>query len=211
MHCTPFSFDGMCFYVYIVRIMPNYRRTYEPGGIFFFTLVTHRRRHLFSNSRARECLRRAIAEEQAEYPFDLTAIVLLLDHLHCVWELPENDCDFSKRWGRIKSRFTRTWLPHGGKEIQISQTRSNHRERGIWQKRFWEHRIRNEEDLMRHVNYIHFNPVKHGLVRCPHEWPYSSFARWVKQGFYKRDWLCDCNSRRPVVLEYLRAGDTFGE
>lgn len=191
--------------------MPNYKRTFEPGGMFFFTLVTHHRRHLFSKPTTRECLRQAIAEEKSEHPFDLVAIVLLPDHLHCVWELPDNDSDFSKRWGHIKSRFSKLWMGIGGKETQISQARRNHRERGIWQKRFWEHRIRDEKDLMRHVNYIHFNPVKHGLVRCPHAWPYSSFDRWAKEGYYRHDWLCDCDARRPVVSETLYTGDTFGE
>jgi putative transposase len=191
--------------------MPNYRRTYQAGGMFFFTLVTHLRRHLFSEPTALEYLREAMTQEKAQYPFDLTAIVLLPDHIHCIWELPENDNDFSKRWGRIKSRFTKTWLAQGGREVGISKARNNHRERGIWQKRFWEHRIRNEEDMMHHVNYIHYNPVKHGLVRCPHEWPYSSFARWVKQGFYKQNWLCDCEGKKPTVPEYLQATDAFGE
>jgi putative transposase len=191
--------------------MPNYKRTYKNGGMFFFTLVTHRRRNLFSKTIAREYLRQAIAEEKEKYPFELVAIVLLPDHLHCIWELPGNDADFSKRWGRIKSRFSRMWINVGGKEAEISQARRNHRERGIWQKRFWEHRIRDEEDLKRHVNYIHYNPVKHGLVRCPHIWPYSSFEQWVKEGYYQHDWLCDCNGQRPTVLDKMFNDDTFGE
>jgi len=191
--------------------MPNYRRTYQAGGMYFFTLVTHRRRHLFTESTAIEYLRETIAQEKAQHPFDLTAIVLLPDHIHCIWELPENDDDFSKRWGRIKSRFTKAWLAHSGREAEISKARNHHRERGVWQKRFWEHRIRGEADLMHHVNYIHYNPVKHGLVRCPHEWPYSSFARWVKRGFYEQNWLCDCERTKPRVPGYLRATDTFGE
>ena len=211
MHSTPFSFDLSNFCGNIVFTMPNYKRTYQGGGMFFFTLVTHRRRHLFSKSKARELLREAIEEEKSQHPFDLVAIVLLPDHLHCIWELPEHDADFSKRWGRIKSSFSKRWINIGGKEGEISQARNKHRERGIWQKRFWEHRIRDEEDLMRHVNYIHFNPVKHGLVRCPHDWPYSSFDQWVKEGYYRHDWLCDCDSRKPVVSEALYAGDTFEE
>jgi len=191
--------------------MPNYKRTFEQGGMFFFTLVTHRRRHLFSTAMARKCLRQSIVEEQTNHPFDLTAVVILPDHLHCIWELSDNDSDFSKKWGRIKSRFSKLWMDMGGKEAQISQARSKHRERGIWQKRFWEHRIRDEEDLMRHVNYIHFNPVKHGLVRCPHAWAYSSFERWVKQGYYKHNWLCDCDVQRSVIPELLYTGDMFGE
>jgi putative transposase len=117
--------------------MPDYKRTYKGGGMFFFTLVTHRRRHLFSKSTARKCLRQAILEEKEQHPFDLVAIVLLPDHLHCILELPVNDADFSKRWGRIKSSFSKMWMGTGGKEAEISQTRRIHRERGIWQKRFW--------------------------------------------------------------------------
>jgi len=94
--------------------MPNYIRTYQAGGLFLFTLVTHQRRHLFSEFSALECLREAFAQEKAHYRFDLTAIVLLPDHIHCIWELPENDDDFSKRWGHIKSRFTKAWLAQGG-------------------------------------------------------------------------------------------------
>jgi putative transposase len=192
-------------------MMPNYRRAIEAGGMFFFTLVTHQRQALFSQSAAREFLHRAIGEVQGERTFELTAMVLLPEHLHCIWRLPEDDSDFSKRWGLIKSKFSKMWVEAGGREAGVSQARCKHRERGIWQKRFWEHRIRNEEDMMRHVNYIHFNPVKHGLARCPHVWPYSSFARWVKEGYYKNDWLCDCDGRKVVVPQALNTGDTFGE
>jgi len=110
--------------------------------MFFFTLVTHHRRHLFSESGAREYLHEEIAQEKAQHPFDLTAIVLLPEHIHCIWELPENDDDFSKRWGRIKSRFTKAWLAHSGRDAKITKTRNHHREWGVWQKRFREHRIR---------------------------------------------------------------------
>lgn len=191
--------------------MPNYRRIYRQEGAFFFTLVTHRRRSLFSNAMARRWLHEVIAEEQARHPFELTAIVLLPNHLHCIWRMPQSDGDYSKCWGRIKSRFTKTWLAHGGQAIPVSRTREHHRERGVWQKRFWEHRIRDEEDFIRHVNYIHFNPVKHGHARCPHERRYSSFARWVEEGYYGKDWLCNCSSQRLVVMKELLQGDDFGE
>lgn len=191
--------------------MPRYKRTYVAGGMFFFTLVTHLRRPLFTNPKARECLHLAIQEEQSNHPFDMTAIVLLPDHLHCVWRLPENDEDYSRRWGRIKSKFTKLWLAQSREEIRISKARHLHREKGVWQKRFWEHRIRDENDFMRHVNYIHYNPVKHDLVRCPHKWTYSSFKRWVDDGYYHQDWLCDCSETNPSVQEYLQEGDLFGE
>lgn len=191
--------------------MPNYKRIYRPEGAYFFTLVTHQRRQLFYDAVARCLLHQAFAVEKSEHPFDLTAIALLPNHLHCIWRLPDGDIDYSKRWGRIKSRFTKTWLAHGGRSVKVSQSRKNHRERGVWQKRFWEHRIRDEEDFMRHVNYIHFNPVKHGLARCPHEWENSSFSRWVEEGYYSKDWLCDCESPRSDDVTELFDGDDFGE
>ena len=191
--------------------MPDYIRRYVPGGTFFFTLVTHERRRLFSTSLARSCLREAVLAVQKDYPFEMVATVLLPEHWHCVWTLPEGDLDYSKRWGLIKSRFSKRWLASGGRDFGVSAARSRHRERGVWQKRFWEHAIRNEEDFMRHVNYIHYNPVKHSLARCPHQWPYSSFRRWVKEGYYREDWLCDCDGRMPTVPDDLRDGPTFGE
>ena len=184
--------------------MPDYRQPFFPGGAFFFTLVTQGRRNLFADDTTRRLLRDAIYLEQYEYPFELTAIVLLPEHLHCIWQLPEGDSDFSKRWSRIKRRFTKLWLGAGGGESAVSQTRRRHRECGVWQKRFWDHRIRNEDDMIRHVNYIHYNPVKHGLARCPHAWPYSSFHRWVAGGYYRRAWLCNCGAQRTVIPEFVR-------
>jgi putative transposase len=204
VHRTPSFFDSG-------GLMPDYRRLFQPGGTFFFTLVTHRRRPVFRSDEARQCLREAILDVQSERPFELVAIVLLPEHLHCVWKLPNDDSDFSKRWGRIKSQFTKSWLSTGGRETVVSAARAEHHECGVWQKRFWEHGIRDEEDFIHHVNYIDYNPVKHGLVRCPHEWPHSSFMRWVEQGYYRRDWLCECVESPAVAPDWLRAGDTFGE
>jgi putative transposase len=191
--------------------MPNYIRRYVPGGTFFFTVVTHRRRPLFSSEPARAYLHEAIAGVRKERPFEMVATVLLPDHWHCVWTLPEGDPDYSKRWGLIKSRFSKLWLAADGEDTVVSASRMKHRVRGIWEKRFWEHRIRDETDLIHHVNYIHFNPVKHGLVRCPHHWPYSSFARWVEEGYYAPDWLCDCRSHGIAVPDHLHQGEAFGE
>jgi len=157
--------------------MPNYVRRYAPGGTFFFTVVTHRRRPVFSSSRGRSFLHAAIQHVRREHRFDLVATVLLPDHWHCVWTLPRDDCDYSKRLGLIKSCFSKLWLSAGEREVTVSAARAERRERGIWQRRFWEHTIRDEEDFIRHVNYIHYNPVKHGLTRCPHEWPPSSLRR----------------------------------
>ncbi|MCX5644595.1 MAG: transposase [Phycisphaerae bacterium] len=188
--------------------MPNYRRTFLAGGTFFFTLVTQRRRRLFADETARRCLGEAIREVQDQQPFEMTAIVLMPNHLHCIWTLPDEDDDYSSRWAQIKRHFVESWTTAGGYEAMISQARIERHERGIWQKRFWEHRIRNQTDLARHVNYIHYNPVKHGLVRCPHAWPHSSFHRWVKEGYYKQDWLCDCSAKPSVPPELLDLPDT---
>lgn len=183
--------------------MPNYRRTFLAGGTFFFTLVTQRRRRLFANEVARRCLGEAFREAQTQQPFEMIAVVLMPDHLHCIWTLPDDDDDYSSRWAGIKRHLIESWTAVGGGEAVISDARHKRYERGIWQKRFWEHRIRNQTDMARHVNYIHYNPVKHGLVRCPHAWPYSSFRRWVEQGYYRPDWLCDCASRADVSAELL--------
>jgi len=148
---------------------------------------------------------------QQERPFEIVAIALLPQHLHCIWKLPDDDFDFSKRWGRIKSRFTKLWRSAGGADKVSSASRTKRDEGGLWQRRFWDHRIRDEEDMIRHVNYIHYNPVKHGLVRCPHAWSHSSFLRWVEQGYYCRDWLCDCAGPIDPVPDWLREGDAFGE
>jgi putative transposase len=183
--------------------MPNYRRTFLAGGTFFFTLVTQRRREIFADALARQCLGKAIRAVQAQRPFEVTAIVLLPNHLHCIWILPDNDDDYSSRWACLKRYFVNSWTAAGGREAIISDARRQRHERGIWQKRFWEHRIRNQADMVRHVNYIHYNPVKHGLVRCPHAWPHSSFPRWVREGYYKPDWLCDCSGPQVVSPELL--------
>jgi len=182
--------------------MSNYRRRSQPGGTFFFTVVTAERRPLFSDNAARAYLRAAISTVQAEQPFKVSAIVLLPDHIHCVWTLPENDADYSARWSCIKRLFTKQWIADHRTEAAISQTRRGHRECGVWQKRFWEHRIRDEADMIHHVNYIHYNPVKHSLASCPHAWAYSSFHQWVKEGYYREDWLCICDGRQAVMPDF---------
>jgi len=191
--------------------MPDYRRFFCPGGTFFFTVVTHRRRAFLCQDIARHCLRIAINKIRCQRPFEPVAFVLLPDHFHCIWKLPDNDPDFSIRLGRIKKEFTELWLAKGGEVLAVSSARKEHHERGIWQKRFWEHTIRNDEDLLRHVNYIHYNPVKHGLVNCPHQWPFSSFHQWVKEEYYKQDWFCDCGREKPKPPRFDEIKDTVGE
>lgn len=170
--------------------MAEYRRCYIPGGSFFFTVVTERRAAILGNDLARGCLRGAFRECLRRWPFRVDALVMLHDHLHAIWTLPPGDADYSKRWGMIKSNFTQSWLASDGKEQPRTASRSRYRRRGVWQRRFWEHTLRDERDYARHFDYLHYNPVSHGLVNCPHAWPYSTFHRWVQRGVYDREWGC---------------------
>jgi putative transposase len=163
--------------------MPNYRRAFVPGGSWFYTVNLLNRRQTLLIDHA-DVLRTAFEETQKIYPFTIAAIVVLPDHLHAIWTLPPDDADFSTRWRLIKTRFAKA-LPNQERRSAVRQAR---RERGIWQRRFWEHLIRNDEDYARHVEYCYINPVKHGLVRRVQDWPYSSFHRDVRRGIFPLDW-----------------------
>lgn len=171
--------------------MTNYRRATFCGGYYFFTVVTYKRRPFLVDDLSRVCLRGAWRSVQRDRPFELVAFCLLPDHFHCVWRLPEGDNDFSQRWMLIKKGFTRRYLKAGGQEFGQSLSRVIKRERGIWQRRFWEHQIRDEEDLHKHVDYIHYNPVKHGLADAVENWPWSTYHRFVRSGFYTHRVLND--------------------
>lgn len=160
--------------------MPNYRRLYLEGGTCFFTVVTYGRRPLFADERTVLQLKQAFRHVKAQLPFIMEAIVILPDHLHAVWRLPPGDSNYSERWRRIKYRFSLQCESHS--------PRSHRREKNVWQRRFWEHTLRDEEDYRRHLDYIHYNPVKHGYVAAPGEWPYSSFRHFVQQGVYAPCW-----------------------
>lgn len=167
--------------------MPEYRRANIPGATYFFTVVTHRRQSFLTDSRCRVALRDAIHRVRSEMPFEIVAWVLMPDHLHAIWQLPPNDKDFSLRWSLIKQHVTRdcaTWLP----QQNVSVSRDKRREGGFWQRRFWEHLIRDEADFSRHLDYIHYNPAKHGYVANVCDWPYSTFHRYVRQGVYPMTW-----------------------
>jgi putative transposase len=172
--------------------MPNFRRRHVSGGTYFFTLVTENRQPILCTETARSILHRAIDDCRRDRPFDAVAMVLLPDHLHAIWTLPEGDADFSIRWARIKAQFTREWLAHGGSEQSRSASRLQQRRRGIWQRRFWEHKIRDAKDYEGHFHYIHYNPVKHDLSRCPHEYRFSTFEKWVRRRVYEPQWCCQC-------------------
>ncbi len=173
------------------REMSHYRRADSSGACYFFTLVTYNRRRLLLDDIARTCLRRAWQTVQDRKPFEVVALCLLPEHLHCIWQLPPDDADFSTRWASIKAIFTREYLRTGGWQPirNPSHVRSN--EAAIWQRRFWEHQIRDETDLNRHINYVHFNPVKHGLVTDPADWPWSTYHRYLREGYYGRQALLD--------------------
>ncbi len=174
--------------------MPRYIRAFIPGGTFFFTLaLLERHRRLLTEHI--DALRSAFAEERCKRPFTIDAIVVLPDHLHCIWTLPEGDSDFSTRWHGIKWRFSRA-IPPGER---LSPRRIRKGERGVWQRRFWEHAIRDDTDFARHADYIHHNPVKHGLARSPADWPYSSFQRFVAAGIYPADWAASADVREQEM------------
>jgi putative transposase len=163
--------------------MPNYRRAFVPGGCWFFTVnLLERRQTLLVDHIA--TLRDAVAHTRQDYPFEINAFVVLPDHMHAVWTLPTGDADFSTRWRLIKTRFAKA-LP---KQERLSAVRAKRHERGIWQRRFWEHLIRDEADYARHVEYCLINPVKHGLVSRVPDWPHSSFHGDVGRGIFPLDW-----------------------
>lgn len=174
----------------------RYRRVRLPGATYFFTLVTEGRRRLFLAQAAVEAYERAVAAVQASRPFEIEAEVILPDHLHVMWSLPDGDADFSTRWRLIKSRFTRS-VASAIDASATSESRRSKGERGIWQRRFWEHVISNERDFAAHLDYIHYNPVRHGLVAAPREWPHSTFEKWVARGVYEPDWGSDAMPRLP--------------
>jgi putative transposase len=163
--------------------MPNYRRNRVAGGTYFFTLALADRR---SDLLVKEvtALRASVLRARALYPFSIDAWVVLPDHLHAVWTLPEGDADFPTRWTLIKRGFSARIAKGEGR----SASRIGKGERGIWQRRFWEHTVRDEADFARHVDYVHFNPVKHGFVGNARDWPFSSFRRAVARGDYPADW-----------------------
>jgi len=161
----------------------NYRRSFVPGGTFFFTVnLADRRCRLLTEKVDR--LRAAFRYARAWHAFTLDAVVVLPDHLHAIWTLPPGDADYSTRWRLIKAVFSRGIEP----VERRSKSRAAKGKRGIWQRRYWEHTLRDERDFERHCDYIHFNPVKNGYVRAAHEWPHSSLHRFLKLGIYPAGW-----------------------
>jgi putative transposase len=168
--------------------MSDYRRFYVPGGMYFFTVVTYNRRNILTTDSGRRFLRTAIQIVHEDRPFQLFATVLLPDHWHLVMQLPPNDFDFSTRLKRIKEEFTSLWINAGLPETDVTESQARRGERGIWQPRFWEHLVDDEADLERCVDYIHWNPRKHNLVKRVQDYPWSSFHRFVRLGQYDINW-----------------------
>ncbi len=176
--------------------MPDYRRNRVPGGCYFFTVNLRDRRSsllLEQITLLRECIRAS----RAAAAFHIDAWVVLPDHMHCIWTLPEGDADFPGRWLAIKKQFSQA-LPPTEYRTPVMIARG---ERGVWQRRYWEHTIRDEDDYAAHMDYVHFNPVKHGLVSKAADWPHSTFRHAVTKGLYPAQWAPEAG-----VME-----GTFGE
>ena len=180
--------------------MPNYHRVFVEGATYFFTVVTFNRLPLLTTDEGRAILHDAWLEVQGRFPFRTVAVCLLPEHLHCIWSLPEGEAGYPLRWKEIKRLFTRSYLALVGPGEERNTSRLKQGEAAIWQSRYWEHLIRDEADLHRHMDYIHYNPVKHGLAQRVMDWPWSSFHRYVRMGYYVRDW-------GGALVEVMRCGE----
>jgi putative transposase len=165
--------------------MPDYKRILQKGGTYFFTVVTYQRLPVFQSEAEVDLLKKCIKATMQNYPFEIEATVILPDHIHAIWTLPDEDSDFSTRWRLIKKRFSLQYLH--SLTAPLSDSRIKKQEQGIWQRRFWEHLIRDDEDFNRHCDYIHYNPVKHGLVESPGLWKHTSYHQFVSKGLYSPD------------------------
>jgi putative transposase len=170
-----------------MNFMTEYRRAYAPGASWFFTANLAERNNNDLLLRRIDDLRGAFRYVKQKHPFRLDAVVVLPDHLHCIWTLPPGDTNFSMRWNLLKGRFSRSI----DKGERVSQSRQKRRERGLWQRRFWEHLLRDQADFNQHIDYIHWNPVKHGWVEHVADWPHSSFHDYVARGVYAENWCSD--------------------
>ncbi|CAN5459848.1 transposase [soil metagenome] len=168
----------------------NYRRLKTPGACYFFTVVSYNRQKIFCYDKNPYLLKESLLAVKRRHPFTIDAFILMPDHLHCIWTLPSGDSDYSLRWMLIKGLFSRQCkkLNTGTPNNRIKK-----REQSVWQRRFWEHQIRNDKDFMQHMDYIHYNPVKHGLVKSAKEWPYSSLHRYIVAGIYPESWGRDAS------------------
>lgn len=164
----------------------EYRRARIEGGTYFFTVVTHFRRRFLCQPENADLLRNALRDVMQRHQFRIDAFVLLPDHLHCIWTLPQGDDDFFTRWRLVKGYFSKHCESKYRGQTSMSRLKKN--EQPVWQRRFWEHAIRDDEDYAKHMDYIHYNPVKHGLVNAPRDWEYSTFHKYMKSGVYNKMW-----------------------
>jgi len=169
----------------IIKCMPEYRRYLVQGGTYFFTVITYDRLPFLTEELSRAILHDAWQQVNQRFPFRTDAVCLLPDHIHCIWTLPDDDQNYSVRWEEIKRIFSMNYRRKTGYGASKDGTRMQRRENAIWQRRFWEHLIRDEQDMKNHLDYIHSNPVKHGLVQDPIDWPWSSYHRYLRMGFYE--------------------------
>jgi putative transposase len=184
--------------------MVHYRRCKIDGGTYFFTVTLKNRNSTILVDHIDD-LKKAIKEAKSFLPFTINALVILPEHIHTIWQLPDNDHAYATRWRIIKSKFTKSLL---NKNIVINKDR--HGLYNLWQRRFWEHVIRDEQDYINHVNYIHFNPVKHQYVTCARDWPYSTFHEYVRQGLLSENW--GCGEKTDIVqTKTLINSSSFGE
>jgi putative transposase len=174
----------------------RYRRIRVAGASYFFTLVTYRRQSLFREADAVALFQNALQSVQSRYAFTVEAQVILPDHLHAIWTLPDDDFDYATRWRLVKEAFTRAFA-QSHRLLEQDPRRRARGEQTVWQRRYWEHFIRDERDFVSHVEYIHYNPVRHGLVSAPREWPHSTFSEWVARGSYEASWGSDEMPKLP--------------
>jgi putative transposase len=185
--------------------MVHYRRCKINGGTYFFTVTLNNRASTLLTDYIDD-LKSAIREVKSSWPFAINAMVVLPEHLHTIWQLPENDHDYATRWRLIKRNFTKSLITRG-----IHLDKNRHGLYKLWQRRFWEHIIRNEQDYINHVNYIHFNPVKHRYVISAKDWPYSTFHEYVRQGLLGEDWGCAEGSLIKHANTKLLSHSSYGE
>jgi putative transposase len=174
--------------------MATFRRSTTPGATYFFTVNTHQRQKVLTQPLFYTALKRSIRAVKQLHPFDIDAFVLLPDHLHCIWTLPINDADYALRWNMTK-RSVIQQIRHLIASI-VNASRYRRGELGLWQRRYWEHQIRDENDFEKHADYIHWNPVKHGHVTRPEDWAYSSIHRFIERGIYPKDWTLGVSAGR---------------
>lgn len=173
----------------------RYRRVFVPGASYFFTLITQERARLFADAANVDRWRRAVEKVRRTRPFIIDAEVVMPDHLHVIWTLPHVDADYATRIRLIKTAFTKDMAFGDG--VTASKSRASKGERDVWQRRYWEHVIRDERDFQAHLDYIHINPVKHGVVARPGDWPHSTFRNWLERGAYDPCWGIDDMSPLP--------------